>query len=139
MSKIKEGYTESLTVSEVWRLIAKSAGASDAQAENLVQIMKDADKKPKKENTEPEDNKKMTGEEEDNDDKDEDDNKEKYLKEESITELEGLLDCLVDFETSGQGLECTLDALASSMKLLAQHLLTKELYQIKNTKGAQND
>ncbi|MDR1235443.1 MAG: hypothetical protein LBJ96_00390 [Holosporaceae bacterium] len=39
--KPKEGDTETLSVSEVWRLIAKTAGASDEQAEDLVKRTED--------------------------------------------------------------------------------------------------
>lgn len=47
---IKEGYTETISLSDLWRIIGKSMGASDEQVEDLVRSMEAADKEPKEKN-----------------------------------------------------------------------------------------
>jgi hypothetical protein len=58
----REGHTETITVSEFWRLLAKSMGASDERAEDLVREMEACDEEKQIKNSKPASKKKKTNE-----------------------------------------------------------------------------
>jgi hypothetical protein len=123
----REEHAETISVSDMWRIIGKHMGASNEQVENLVQSMNAITQKKEEESRE--------NEEEEEEEEDDDDDTTEYPEEEYVKHLEdrlGELDC---FGTAAPGIEGDLNTIAISVNILAQYFLEKELYQIQNRKG----
>jgi hypothetical protein len=136
--------TQTITASDLWRLIGKQAGASEKQVEDLVRAMKAAqnekgDKGETDDDIDDDIDDETNEDEGGSKDEGEDENIEEYSEQEYVERLDNMLGTIDCYGRTGTSIEGTLSDIAISINVLTRCLLEKELYQIKNKKGNNND